>query len=722
MDRSINLVRTSSPALALVNVLQVAWTELRSVFRLFRFWLVALLLSGAVLSAYVLSCLVYVNIAPFNVSFVGGTPLYLLGNLDPAYFVFFQAGLLLLIFDLPHRTRMNRLEEVLESQPVTNFEFQLGRTLCYSGLVWMIVCLNVLLMQLFGLVSQFFNFDIADTIQLHSIFNLLVVDAPVALLFWTSLILLLTQLLRSRLLVLVTSAVAILAYYLWVLNTPFSFVDLISHSSNQTLFISDILPALPSATSWIMRIGILLMVVALLALGAWFYQRTDSTHRVWTRALPLTSLGVGVLVLSTGVLYELNKSNEIKNWREAHQTFEWKTKLDIQSIHGSVDINPRRQMHIDLSVDFSLTSQSPVQSLVFTLNPGYQITTIDVNEISCEFEFDNGVLEVSVPFVLEPETEYSFKIVATGKPDPHFAYLNAPYDYLADTQFPVQALHSFGTNGSIYNRKFVALMPGVYWYPIPGPVPHPADDDSLRSDFFDVELQVQLDAPPSWKVVGPGTSLPNSEEPSQYLTKPNIPIASIGLFASEYVEISHDFENIKLALYLHSRHAQNFAALEQYNSDVVAKIDEYLKNFEENDVPIAYSSLVFVEVPNKLRTIGGGWRMDRLNTLPSVILLKERGFPTLNIERLVREVEEAYATTENTFNLVWQALYYASENALGSENLDSSIRDQIWAISSLWPVKIDERSTSFFMRWWEDLLPLLRKDCFLFTRVQRHRV
>ena len=659
--------------------MQVARTELGSVIRLFRFWLVAILLSSASLIAYALSCLVYFNIAPFNISFVGGTPPYLLGNLDPTYFLFFQAGLLLLTFDHRNRIKQNRLLEVVESQPVTNLQYQLGRTLCYSGLVWAVIVVNVLLMQCIGLVSQLFNFDIADTIQLHSMFNLLVVDAPVALLFWTSLFLLLSNLLRSRLLVLVTSVIVMLAYYLWVLNTPFSFVDLLSHSSNQTLFISDIMPALPSTTSWIMRIGVLLLVVALLTLGAWWYLRTDSANKVWTRLLPLTSLAVAGLVLSTGVLFELIKANEIESWKAAHLTYEWNTKLDIQAIHGEVEINPSKQMRIDLDLYFRLTSESPVQTLVFTLNPGYRVSTIYLNETACEFEFDRGILAVSVPYDVEPEIAYSLKIEAMGKPDPQFAYLNAPYDYRKDANFPIQALHSFGTDGSIYNRQFVALMPGAYWYPVPGPVPSAADDDSLRSDFFDVELRVQLHASSSWKLVGPATSQPNPNDPSQYQIKPNIPIASIGLFASEFVEIAHEFENIKLGLYLHSHHSKNFAALEQHSSNLVAKIEEYLAKFEQDGFPVPYQSLVFVEVPNILRTIGGGWRMNRMNSLPSMILLKERGLPTLNVDRLVHEVEAEDADQQDIFEKIWRTLYYASENALGSENLDSPIRDQIWS-------------------------------------------
>ena len=669
----------SNQGMSFWTVAQVARFEIRNVVCLYRFWLVVLLLSSAAISAYVLSCLVYLNIAPYNVSFIGGTPLYLLGNLDPAYFVFFQVGLLLLVFDCRHRIRSSRLEEVIESHPVRNLEFQLGRTLGYSGLVWGIVCANVLLMQLIGFVSQLFQFDFADTIQLHSMFNLLVVDAPVALLFWTSLFLVLTKLIHSRLLILLASILVIGMYYLLVLNTPFPMVDLISHSSNQTLFVSDILPELPSTTSWVSRVSTLLLVVAILGLGAWIYRRSDSSRPLWSKVIPVSALSMGVVVCCVGGLHELGKSNEINGWLEAHLNYEWNTELDVQAIHGNVNINPNRQMHIDLDVEFVLTSQRPTRALVFTLNPGYTVSTIEVNETPSKFDFKNGILEVSVPFLIEPEAEYSLKVVAMGKPNPNFAYLNAPYDYVADTNFPIQALHSFGTEGSIYDRKFVALMPGVFWYPIPGTIPLATDDDSFNSDFFDVELQVQLNGPSSWKVVGPGTSLPNPNKSNEYLTKPSIPVVSIGLFASEYVEIAHDFEDLKLALYLHKRHAKNFQAIEKYQKNLIATITEDLKDLEEQELSIPYQSVAFVEVPNSLRVIGGGWRMDRLNSLPGVVLLKERGFPKLNIKRLVNMVEQDFEDDwETAFKSVWRAVEYADDRALGIDHVTGGVYDQIW--------------------------------------------
>lgn len=709
MYRSDKLSATTSAGLSLWTVVQITRSELRCLLRLFRFRLVSILLSAAMLGAYILSCLVSVNIAPFNFSFVSGTPLYLLENLDSAYFLLFQAGLLLLIFDWRHRNRNDRMEEVLESRRVTNLEFVLGCSLCYSGVIWVIIFLNVLLMQLIGLGSQIFQIDIANTIQLHSLFNLLVVDTPVALLFWTSLFIMLTNLIRSRVLVLLTGFATTLVYYLCVLNTPFVFVDLLSHSSNQTLFISDIFPALPSTISWVMRAGTLLIVFVLLSIGAEWFRRTDSSPKLWTRLVPMASLCFGVLVLSAGVLYKLVESHEFNNWRKAHLTYEWNAKLDIQAIQGEVEINPHQRLHIDLNLDFNLASTVPVQTLVFTLNPGYKVSSVRLNETQCEFEFKYGILEIAAPFAVEPKSEYSLKIVAIGKPDPRFAYLNTPYDYLKDANFPIQAVRSFGTDGSIFNSKFVALMPGAHWYPIPGHVPYPVDDDSLRSDFFTVELLVELKAAPNWTVVGPGTTRTNLEKANQFLVQPKIPIASIGLFASDFVEFAHDFQDIRLSLHVHKQHANNFLPLEQYKDGLLEWIEEGFADIRELGTTHPFQTISFVEVPNKLRIVSGGWQMDRLNSLPGLVLIKERGLPTINIDYLMKVVEKQTSGRDEYSNYIWSTLFDSSLNALGNENIVSAVHDQYWK-HVIWASSEHSKALNLIYRSLSESLTLFGSD------------
>ncbi len=227
------------------NILQVALAEIRAMKRLLRFRVTAVFLTLLAIAPYVISCIVQSYVAPYSPSFVGATPLYLLGNIDPTYFFIFQIAALLLLFDVDQRHARARIAEVLESRPLSNLEYLAGRVVGCTGLLWVIVALNILAMQTFGLGAQWARLEFGGSLQLHSIFNLLFVDAPVTLLFWCSYVVLLNCLFRNRLATLVLGLLGMGLWCFLVLTTPFAFLHLVSPSSNDTLFVSDILPEFP---------------------------------------------------------------------------------------------------------------------------------------------------------------------------------------------------------------------------------------------------------------------------------------------------------------------------------------------------------------------------------------------------------------------------------------------------------------------------------------------
>ena len=114
------------------------------------------------------------------------------------------------------------------------------------------------------------GFGFAEPIQPHSIFNLLVLDIPATLLAWCALTVFLSSVLKSRFLVCATAILLMLAYYFLVLRTPFSLLAVLSPSSNDSLYISDIVPEIASLPTIFVRIvcvigAFLLVVVATLA-------------------------------------------------------------------------------------------------------------------------------------------------------------------------------------------------------------------------------------------------------------------------------------------------------------------------------------------------------------------------------------------------------------------------------------------------------------------------
>ena len=49
--------------------------------------------------------------------------------------------------------------------------------------------------------------------------------------------------------------------------------------------------------------------------------------------------------------------------------------------------------------------------------------------------------------------------------------------------------------------RYVALMPGVYWYPVPGPAKGDYVSSQIGLDYFDLDLNVELTTD-DWQLVG----------------------------------------------------------------------------------------------------------------------------------------------------------------------------------------------------------------------------
>lgn len=593
-----------------------------------RFKLVAVGLTSCCVASYVLSCLMELRVAREVSSAVAFSPFYLLGNIDPTFFLLFFMGALFLVFDVDHTSARDRITDALHSRPVRNVEFLFGRVFGTASLIWLIAASNLLAMQGFGLLAQVSDLGIGSVFQLHSLFNLVIVDIPAALLLWCSLVVLLSIVLRFRVLVVSISLVLLLAWHHAVAGAPYSLLELVSASSNDTLLISDIVPELPSFASLAMRIGAVALAAAIVGIAAWLYQRRDN-FSVWHSSVVVGSCLIGSLAIVTATTHVVLRNSQVETWKQAHANYVWKDNVDILEMAGTLLIDPRDRLHFDLEIDFSLNNEDPTSTFALVFNPAMEISILELDGTPSEFEFRNGILEVQSASPLDTSGVQTMRIVAEGIPSPRFAYLDAPFDYLADPSLPIQVTHAFGRDGSIYDTNYVALMPGVHWYPSTrryasefGERPDP--------DFFGVNMEVEL-SNTNWQLVGPGISRIGDEEVNKYLVRVERPIPQLGLFASEFETVSATLAGVSLAAHIHIRHAENLNVSPEVMKELENSVENSFNQAFKLGLELAQPSLSFVEVPNRLRTVGGGWRMDALNALPGVVLVKERTFPVANI-------------------------------------------------------------------------------------------
>ena len=587
---------------------------------------------------YLLACWYLSYHLPYDPTAGINAPKYLLGNIDPTILLFFQWATLLVLFDAVHRHERNRITEVLDTKPSSNLEAFTGRTIAVAGIIWAVVVLNIFIMQLIGSFS-IFGWHYAESLQWHSVVNLILIDGPVNLMFWISFLVLLGVILRTRILVLLIGGSAMFGWYWLLIRSPYSLLSLFSPSSNDTIFVSELVPRLLSVDAALVRISCVLFAAFFLVSAALLRNRLDgiSHHRVNLGLLP-TCFALALATCLVGVWGVLTPFKEYDRWKTVHTAYEWVDDIDIQRISGEVHIDPNKTLATQFVINLVRQSGARRQPLVFTLNPGMKIQSVAVGGALAEHNFDNGLLEIR-NVNIEIGVPFDLAINARGKPLPNFAYFDSVVNYLTDRDVPAHSVKLFGRDGTIFHSSYVGLMPGAHWYPTPGPVNAESGYVLQGRDFFAVDLTVSV-KPKNWSLVASTSFLEKLAAPNTYSVRSSDPVPEIGLFASRFKRATIEIGGIQFSMNLHAKHSENLSPITDWNDTMLETAEGWIEEYQHIGLPTLNSEIHFVEVPRSLRTVGGGWRMDAVNTLPGLVLLKEHGYPRakrqLAVERYLK--------------------------------------------------------------------------------------
>ena len=116
-------------------ILAIARAEIRSVRRLVRYWVFALLSVLFTFLAYGYYTVIHTLASRFSATVGAVGPRYLMSGVGLYFVVIFLLGLIFLAFDVRARDERERIAEVLDSRPVSNPEFLAGRANILVGVL-----------------------------------------------------------------------------------------------------------------------------------------------------------------------------------------------------------------------------------------------------------------------------------------------------------------------------------------------------------------------------------------------------------------------------------------------------------------------------------------------------------------------------------------------------------------------------------------------------------
>ncbi len=610
----------------------VIWTiaraEGRLTRRLVRYWVfvtISWLIGIAAFLWYGL--LIHRNLSGYGASVAVLNPRYLIGLFGQWYVLLFCLGIVFLAFDIRNRDVRERIVEVLDAKPFSNVELVLGRYVGLMLLAWIPVVANSIFL---GLLSA----AVKEPILPLSLFVFATFMSIPAMTFAVGLVFLATVLVRNRWLGALVSLVILLALILSGFFIRMHTVALTDLAGGFQLGWPSDLVFLESGLGGLaQRAGFLTMGFGMMLLAAALYPRLDDGSRMRRLAA-----GGAIAVLAAvvfGAAFYANYAPVMhgRAWRAAHEERRDDPAPDLISMTGNVQIDPGRELSLDLTLRITAPVDTPLEGALFSLNPGIVVEEVaEATGGELEFTHEDGLLDIRLPSTLQPGQEISLGVLARGQPSRGFAFLDAfasPYDIKASKA----NIYLLGFEPLTFTGDFVALLPGASWLPAPGSEVGRDDARKRPRDFFTLDLGVDL--PEGWLVAGPGRRRdgdPAPEGMASFRFSPPAPVPAVALVAGPFESRSVEIAGILFEILVHPTHIDNIDFFADAAGEINDRIAQRLEDAAALGLTYPYDGFTLVEIPNSLRTYAGGWRMGSTMAPPAMALLKESSLPTARFD------------------------------------------------------------------------------------------
>lgn len=610
-------------------VLGIARAEARLTRRVFRFWVFGAISTLFAAIAFGWFLFIHWSFSFSSASAASAYPRFFMASFGSNFIFFFLFGLIFLGFDIRARDKRERMVEVLDTLPFSNTELVLGKFLGILIPSWVAVLGITAVLGIAGAA-------LGAPLEPYSMVSFVFLMAIPAYTFFLGLVFFFASVLRHRLLVaLATLSLLVLiwaASQWWVPLYTFPLLDVTGGWSQP--FPSDIIPSVTNLAGFMQRAGFMVMGLGLLWLAAATHRRADDGSRGRRAGIGVVGLLLGATLCSVQVIQAKSGIDRKAVWKAVHEQANTRTAPDMLALSGEVRIEPGKRIDTEIELSIAAPGPEPIDEALFSLNPGMRVESIvDDSGRALSFTHADGLLTVELARPLGDSDSQTLALVASGTPDPAFAYLDALLEPFA-LKGSNAVLLLLGYEPSVFKSRFVALLPGSRWLPATGTDVGRGDPRERPLDFYDVDITVEL--PEGWLAAGPGR---RREAPgagsgkARFRFAPGAPVPEVALVAGRFESRSTEIDGVQLEMLVHRAHADVFDTFDDATDELTDWLSEKLTEASGFGLGYPYDGLTMVEVPNELRGFGGGWRMDSTMIQPAMVLMRESGFPTARFSK-----------------------------------------------------------------------------------------
>jgi ABC-type transport system involved in multi-copper enzyme maturation permease subunit len=515
--------------------------------------------------------------------------------------------------DFLKRDRKLDTTEVVYMRSMTNWDYVIGKT---AGILFVFLLLNLAVL----IVAATYNIFFAD-----------VPFMPVAYLTYPLIISLPT-------LVFILG----LSFLLMVLirNQAVTFIILLGYIGATLFYLGDKLHTLLDFTAWRLPLlysdftgyanvgqifnhrGIyLLLGLSFIFLTILMIKRLPQSRLMTnvSRILAVSTLVAGVLMGTFyvgGIRAERELRRQIidlnKKWIQAPDFSI--TACDLALSHG--------EERIDVEAELTVTNHSGdrITELVFSLNPGLEVSRVVSSGEQIDFERDLQILRIKPGQPLDNEDSVKVSLSYGGRIEEAACYPDVSGE-VRERSFRMFLLN-IPRKYAVVSSRCLLLTPESLWYPVAGARFDPPRWEAYRRDFTNYTLRVETKGGMIPVSQGERTEKGNGK----FLFTPRVPLTGLSLVSADYQQRSVLVDSVEYNLYTKKGH-DYFAPYFTEVGDTLQALIRELKQDYENDLELEYPyrRLSLVEVPVNILSYRRVWTLSNEFVQPEMVLLPEMG-------------------------------------------------------------------------------------------------
>ena len=515
--------------------------------------------------------------------------------------------------DFLRRDKKLDTTEVIYTRPISNGEYVVGKTTGILTLFIGLVFSALLLSLVFNLIRQ----DVPVEWKAYLYYPLLITLPTLVFILGLSFILMI--IIKNQ----AVTFVILLGYIglslLYFKDKLYGILDYMAF--HLPMVYSDLVGFVNPERLMLHRMAYLLMGIGFIFATIRFLNRLPQVGR-WNGINVLASV---VFIAAGGLAgyryYSVHQKDDQARAAslELNNAFALSARVDIVSNDLQV-VQKGQKLQISSVMQVRNRSQYPLDTLIFSLNPGFRVDSITSGDQDIEFVKDRQILQILVPGGLPVRRLTDIEIHYSGTPDAYIAYLDIPdKEIRKPKRIKVAPLDK---EPMIVSVDYLLLTPEVIWYPVAGVRFNNWTYLPGEPDFVHYTLSVRPNA--GLIPVAPGKV---QEIDGVFHFSPENDLNAMALVIGPFEKRSLVFEEVEYNLFLKPGHDYFSEFFTDVTDTIGYLIKEAKDRYEVEDLDLYYpfKRINLVETPIQFHAYERAQVLVAETIQPEMILLPEKG-------------------------------------------------------------------------------------------------